>query len=127
MGQAPPNVANRSRRGLLQVKVMAGDEIRNLRYCYDVLRRRIASHDAGLAYWRMNLRLATFFLRRYDAEFDPTDRHDDAALSDSEAKHILRTHTLLQQPTTTSAGGSQLAKELELGFRRRVQRYLGSR
>lgn len=106
---------------------MAADEIRNLRYCYHVLRRRIANQDADLAYWRMNLRLAAFFLRRYDPDFDPADLHHDPAVPDSEERYILRTHPLLQHPPAPSAANSQLTKELELEFKRRVQRYLESR
>jgi hypothetical protein len=105
---------------------MAADEIRNLRYCYAVLRRRIAAQDDGLPYWRMNLRLAAFFLRRYDAEFNPTNWQYDDALSDTERKHILRTHTLLQRPTTDKPDYPKLTRELELNLRRRIARYLAS-
>jgi hypothetical protein len=105
---------------------MAADEIRNLRYCHAVLRRRIANQDDGLPYWRMNLRLATFFLKVYDAEFDRANWHYDDVLSDTEQKHILRTHTLLQRPTTDRPGYPKLTKELERNLRRRIARYLAS-
>lgn len=103
------------------------DEITRLRYCYDVLRRRIADQDDGLAYWQMNLRLAAFFLRRYDAAFDPTNWHYDDVLSDSEQKDILRTHTLLQRHTTWRTDYPKLTNELALELKRRIARYVHSR
>lgn len=106
---------------------MAGDEVRNLRYCYEVLRRRIAAGDDDLVYWQMNLRLVTFFLRRYDPTFDPTRWHYDDILTDSERRHLQTTHTLLQRPTPHRPAHSKLTTQLEMDLQRRIARHLAAR
>jgi hypothetical protein len=106
---------------------MVADEIRNLRYCYEVLCRRIADEDDGLAYWQMNLRLATFFLRRYDPEFDPEHWHHDDVLTNDQQQHLARAHPLLQRRATHRTSYPKLTKELQRNLERRVARYLQSR
>lgn len=106
---------------------MAVDEIRNLRFCYDVLRRRIADEDDGLAYWQMNLRLAAYFLRRHDPGFDPEHWHYGEALPNDEQQHLARTHPLLQRQATYRTSYPKLTKELQRDLQRRVTRYLQSR
>ncbi len=106
---------------------MADDEVRNLRYCYEVLRRRVAAGEDDLAYWQMNLRLATFFLRRYDPTFDPAHWHYDDPLPDGNKRHLQTTHTLLQRPTPHRPAHSKLTTQLERDLQRRIARYLASR
>jgi hypothetical protein len=106
---------------------MAIDEITKLRYCYDILCRRIADEDDGLAYWQMNLKIATYFLRRYDTEFSPTNWHYDEALLKRDEENILTTHHLLQHPDHGRKSYPKLTKELELDLKRRVAVYFESR
>ena len=105
---------------------MVTDEIIKLRFCYDILRRRIADLDDGLAYWQMNLKIATYFLRRYDPEFSPTNRHYDDVLLESDKQNILRTHHLLQHPERGRKSYPKLTRELELELKRRVSAYFES-
>jgi hypothetical protein len=106
---------------------MAAEEIRNLRYCCHVLRKRIAAGDDDSVYWQMNLRLATFFLRRYDPEFDPRNRHCDDMLSHGEQQHLTRTHPLLQRRPTHRTSYPKLTDELQRDLQRRVAHYFESR
>ena len=106
---------------------MAIDEITKLRYCYDILCRRIADEDDGLAYWQMNLKIATYFLRRYDTEFSPMNWQYDDALLKSDQENLLRTHHLLQYPDRSRQSYPKLTKELELELKRRVAAYFESR
>ena len=105
---------------------MVTDEIRNLRYCYEVLRRRIADEDDGLAYWQMNLKIATYFLRRYDAEFVPGDSRHDEALVECDETDTRREHPLLHRPSIDKRGYPQLTEDLKLDLKKRVARYFGS-
>ena len=102
-------------------------EIIRLRYCYDILRRRIADQRDGLAYWKMNLKIATYFLRRYDTEFSPTNWYYDEALLKSDQENILRTHHLLQYPDPCGKSYPKRTRELELELKRRVAAYFESR
>ncbi len=106
---------------------MVTDEIRKLRYCYNILHRRIADKDDGLAYWQMNLKIATYFLKRYDPEFAPEDYHYDEALLQSDEENTLTTHHLLQHPERSRRSCPKLARELELELKRKVALYFESR
>ena len=83
--------------------------------------------DEGLPYWQMNLKIATYFLKRYDTEFDPTNRHYDETLAERDKNSILTTHALLHRPTADRRPYPSLTKELELQLKRRVARYFDSR
>ncbi len=105
---------------------MATDEIKNLRYCYEVLRRRIAEEDEGFAYWQMNLKIATYFLRRYDTEFVPGDSRQDGALLECDETDIRREHPLLHRPSIGRRGYPQLTEDLKLDLKKRVAKYFDS-
>jgi len=100
-------------------------EIRKLRYCYDVLRRRIDDGADGLAYWQMNLKIVTYFLRRYDPEFDPKGWFSDNALVDAEDDNGL-THALLELPSAHKKSYPRLTEELEQQLKERVAKYFES-
>ena len=106
---------------------MPEDEITRLRTCYDILRKRIAQDDEGLAYWQMNLKIATYFLKRYDPYFSPTSRQCDSALSQDVEETVLRTHHLLQYPDRGRRSYPRLTEALELELKRRVAKYFESR
>lgn len=112
---------------LQSVGTMADDEVTNLRYCYELLRRRVEVQGEDWAYWQMNLRLVTFFLRRYDPTFDPTHWRYDDPLSEDEKSHIETTHALLQRPTPHRPAHSGLTRQLEEDLKRRVACYLAAR
>ena len=101
-------------------------EIRRLRYCYNVLRKRIDDEDEGLAYWQMNLKIATYFLQRYDDEFDPESCYDDEELLDAEEDSTLRTHALLQRPSSHRRSYPSLTKDLEQQLKEKVAKYFES-
>ena len=105
------------------------DEITKLRYCYEILLGRIADKDEGLAYWQMNLKIATYFLKRYDPEFasDAYRYHYNKDLLQSDEDNILRTHHLLQHPDRSRKSYTKLTNELELELKRRVTLYFESR
>jgi len=103
------------------------DEITKLRYCYEILLGRIADKDEGLAYWQMNLKIATYFLKRYDPEFVSDDYHYNTDLLQSDEDNILRTHHLLQHPDRSRKSYPKLTNELELELKRRVTLYFESR
>ena len=105
---------------------MATDEIENLRYCYEVLRRRIADEDDGFAYWQMNLKIATYFLRRYDTEFVPGDSRHDEVLPECDETDTRREHPLLHRPNTDRRGYPKLTEDLKLALKKRVARYFDS-
>ena len=105
---------------------MATDEIENLRYCYEVLRRRIADEDDGLAYWQMNLKIATYFLRRYDSEFVPADSRHDASLLECDETNTRGEHSLLQRPSTDNRSYPKLTENLKRDLKKRVAKYLES-
>ena len=109
------------------VGTMADDEVANLRYCYEVLRRRVAARGEDLAYWQMKLRLVTFFLRRYDPTFDPAHWRYDDPLSEGEKSHIETTHALLQRLAPHRPAHSRFTTQLEEDLKRRVARYLAAR
>jgi hypothetical protein len=106
---------------------MATDETTNLRYCYDVLCRRITDKDDRSPYWRMKLKVATYFLKRYDDRFDPDAWDYGKELSDREEGYLLVSHPLLQatQHETVPFQGS--IKELQEQMRKRVQRFFERR
>lgn len=106
---------------------MAIDEITKLRYCYATLCRRIADEEDGVAYWQMNLKIATYFLRTYDTDFCPANWHYDEALLKRDEENILKTHHLLQHPGHNRKSYPKLTKELELDLKRRVAAYFESR
>ncbi len=106
---------------------MATDEITKLRYCYEILRERIADKDEGLVYWQMNLKIATYFLKMYDPEFASEDYHYNDDLLQSDEENILRTHHLLQHPDRSRKSYPKLTNELELELKRRVALYFESR
>ena len=85
------------------------------------------ARDDGLPYWQMNLKITTYFLKRYDAEFDPTDWARDETLSERDENRLLTTHALLQQPTADRGRYPSLTKELELQLKQRVAKYFDSR
>ncbi len=101
-------------------------EIRKLRYCYNVLQRRIQDRDEGLAYWQMNFKIATYFLKRYDAQFDTENFGNDEAFLEDLADSILKTHPLLQRPTAGKKSYPRLTEELETQLKQRVARYFDS-
>ena len=105
---------------------MATDEIKKLRYCYGVLRRRIADEDEGLAYWQMNLKIATYFLRRYDTEFVPGDSPRDGAPPECDESDARREHPLLRRPSSDRRGYPKLTEALKLDLKNRVARYFDS-
>ena len=102
---------------------MCTEEIRKLRYCHNVLHNRIKDKDDGLTYWHMNMKIATYFLRRYDADFDPKNLQNDETLLDAEKSSILATHDLLQRPTSDRRSYPSLTKELKLQLKKRVTNY----
>lgn len=105
---------------------MATDEIKKLRYCYEVLRRRIADEDDGLAYWQMNLKIATYFLRRYDHEFIPGDSRRDEAVTECDATNTRGEHPLIQQPNSENRSYPKLTEDLKLDLKKRVAKYFDS-
>ena len=98
-------------------------EIKKLRYCYNVLQRRIQDQDEGLAYWQMNLKIATYFLKRYDPEFDPENFGNDEASLEDEVDSVLAAHPLLQRPAAGKRSYPRLTDELELQLKERVAKY----
>ena len=106
---------------------MATDEIKQLRYCYSVLRARVADADDGLAYWQMNLKIATYFLKRYDTEFGPGDCHCDEAVLDGDDRHALEDHPLLQRPNPGTRSYPKLTEAHKLDLKRRITVYFDSR
>jgi hypothetical protein len=106
---------------------MATDEIKQLRYCYSVLRARVADAHDGLAYWQMNLKIATYFLKRYDTEFVPGECPYDAALLDRDDINAFKNHPLLQQPNAGARSYPKLDETQELNLKRRIAVYFASR
>ena len=106
---------------------MCIEETTILRYCYQILQKRIVDNEEGLAYWRMNLKIATYFLKRYDPGFDPDCCLNDHILSDIQKNLIAATHPLLQRPAADRGRYPSLTKELELQLKKRVAKYFNSR
>jgi len=106
---------------------MATDETTNLRYCYDVLRRRITDRDVRSPYWRMKLKVAVYFLKRYDPAFNPDAWDYDRELSASEEGYLLASHPLLRMTQHETTEFPQTIKELQDRMRKKVQRYFTSR
>lgn len=100
------------------------DETKNLRYCFEVLRRRICDEDDQYAYWRMKLRVATYFLKRYDTEFDPDSRDYVKELSDSEEVSLLKDHPLLQKSKVYGERFRRPSRKFELELRKKIEKYL---
>ena len=103
---------------------MATTEIKKLRYCYEVLRRRIADEDDGLAYWQMNLKIATYFLRRYDTEFVPADSRRDEVLPECDETDTRGEHPLLQRPSAENRSYPKLTDNLKRDLEKRVAKDL---
>ena len=100
------------------------DETKNLRYCYEILRRRILDEDEHYGLWRMKLKIATYFLKRYDTEFDP-DRWDYVKeLSDSEECSLLEDHPLLQRGRVYGERFRRPSTEFEVELRKKIEKYL---
>ena len=104
---------------------MFTDEIGRLRYCYYVLRRRIEEGADGLEYWKMNFKIAAYFLRRYDPEFDPKGWFSENSYSDAQEDNGL-THALLERPSMHKKSYPKLTKELEEQLKERVANYFDS-
>jgi hypothetical protein len=100
------------------------DETRNLRYCYEILRGRILAGDEHYGLWRMKLKIATYFLKRYDVEFDPDRRGYAKELSDSEERDLLRGHPLLQERRVYGEGFSGPSREFRAQQRKKIEKYL---
>lgn len=106
---------------------MPTSEIQNLHYCFEVLRRRILEEDERLPYWEMNLRVTTYFLKRYDDEFDPDNWDYVKELSDSEESCVLHDNPLLQKPKAHGERSPGPSKEGEIELRERLEKYLQGR
>ncbi len=106
---------------------MATNEITKLRYCYEVLRRRIESQDEDLSYWQMNLKIVAYFLKRYDPGFPSEGYPSDEHFLKIDEEDILRTHHLLQHPNHNRQSFPNLTPELELEFKQRIALYFKSR
>ncbi len=100
------------------------DETRNLRYCFEILRRRMLDEDEQYPYWRMKLRVATYFLKRYDTEFDPDSWNYVKELSDSEESGLLRDHPLLQKSRVFGERLRKPSREFEVELRKKIEKYL---
>ena len=100
------------------------DEIKNLRYCYQTLRRRILDEEEGYAYWRMKLKVAAYFLKTYDTEFDPASWDYVKELSDSEERGLLKYHPLLQRSSAYGERFRRPSKAFEAELRRKIEKYL---
>ena len=106
---------------------MATDEIKQLRYCYSVLRARVADAHDGLAYWQMNLKIATYFLKRYDPEFVSGDCHYNDTLLDGDDINTFKDHPLLQRPNPGRRSYPKLTEAHQLDLKRRIAVYFDSR
>ena len=100
------------------------DETRNLRYCYEMLRRRILAEDEHCGLWRMKLKIAAYFLKRYDVGFDPDRRGYAKELSDSEERELLQGHPLLQERRVYGEGFSGPSREFRAEQRKKIEKYL---
>ncbi len=100
------------------------DETQNLRYCYEILRRRILDEDEHHGFWRMKLKIATYFLRRYDVEFDPDRLGYAKELSDSEESDLLEGHPLLQERRVYGERSGGPSREFRAEQRKKVEKYL---
>ena len=75
----------------------------------------------------MKLRVATYFLKRYDAGFDPESRDLPEGLSDSEKRSLLKDHPLLQ---VTGAYGERFRRpsgRFKVKLRKKIEKYLKSK
>ena len=106
---------------------MSMDETKNLRYCFEILRRRILGGDEQSPYWRMKLRVATYFLKRYDAAFDPDSWDYVRELSDSEESDLLKDHPLLQVSRVYGEHIRKPSREFEIELRKKIEKYLESK
>jgi hypothetical protein len=106
---------------------MATDETTSLRYCYDVLRRRATDKDTHSPYWRIKLKVAVYFLKRYDTGFDPNAWDYHKELSASEEGYLLASHPLLRIAQHETAQFPQTIKELQDRMRKKVEKYFRSR
>ena len=103
------------------------DETKNLRFCFEVLRRRILGGDEQSPYWRMKLRVATYFLKRYDAAFDPDNWDYVRELSESEEQNLLREHPLLQVSRAYGERIRKPSRKFEIELRKKIEKYLESK
>jgi len=103
---------------------MCMNEPKNLRYCFEVLRRRILGGDEQSPYWRMKLRVAEYFLKRYDAAFDPDSWHYVRELSDTEESELLKEHPLLQVSRAYGEYIRRPSRKFELELRKKIEKYL---
>ena len=103
------------------------DETKNLRYCYEILRGRILDEDEHYGLWRMKLKIATYFLKRYDTEFDPDSWDDLQELSDSEKSCLLKEHPLLQRSRVCGERFRRPSSEFEVELRKKIEKYLEGR
>jgi len=87
----------------------------------------VADAHEGLAYWQMNLKIATYFLKRYDTEFDPEDCPYDKAVLDGDDMNALKDHPLLQRPNQGSRSYPKLTESRKLDLKRRIAVYFASR
>ena len=106
---------------------MPMDETKNLRYCFEVLRRRILGGDELSPYWRMKLRVATYFLKRYDAAFDPDSWNYVGELSESEESDLLKDHPLLQVSRMYGEHIRRPSRKFEIELRKKIEKYLESK
>ncbi len=100
------------------------DETRNLRYCYEILSRRILAEDEHYGLWRMKLKIATYFLKRYDPGFDPDHSEHVKELSDSEERDLLENHPLLQRGRAYGERYRRPSREFEVELRKKIEKYL---
>ena len=106
---------------------MAIDETKNLRCCYEVLRKRIADEDDHNAFWRMKLKVATYFLKKYDSKFDPYSWDYAKELSDGEESFLLKNHPLLQGTKHDGVRFRRSTREFEDELRKKIEKYLKSK
>lgn len=106
---------------------MPADEIRNLRYCYEVLRRRALEAGDQQVYWQMKLRVALYFLQRYDAGFSPENWHYVKELSEEEESGLLHSHPLLQAAKVFGGFSCGHMSDFELELKDKIERFLTDR
>ena len=99
------------------------DETKNLRYCYEILRRRIFDEDEHYGLWRMKLKITTYFLKRYDTDFDPDHWDYVKELSDSEECSLLENHPLLQSGRVYGERFRKHSIEFEVELRKKIGKY----
>jgi hypothetical protein len=72
----------------------------------------------------MKLKIAAYFLKRYDAEFDPDRRGYAKELSEREERDLLQDHPLLQERRVYGERFSGPSREFRAQQKKKIEKYL---